>query len=232
MRHIRPVPLRPFSARRSVAHNLDRAGTFGPCGFPFVRPPPLRCGMRGLVSCLLISTTLMGFCPSQYCSRHPAPNGFPSDLAHLPLAVHSPRLIFVEGKTAVSCYVAPVRRHSDLPGNTLKPGSWAFSARRVIGKDSCTRLILLMTVRAAATVKAPSADPAMGLASCRVCGHRLGCIATLKIGDHQPRDPASGPYPFLALRRVWKCPGQRSPGYPHKPPGLQRFDESDAWPAR
>jgi len=59
-------------------------------------------GMRGLVECLLIPTTLMGFHPSQSCSRRPAPHGFPSELTHLPLDLHSPRLIFVEGNIAVS----------------------------------------------------------------------------------------------------------------------------------
>jgi len=74
----------------------------GPCGFTFARLPAMFPGMRDLVGCLLIPTTLMGFYPSQYCSRHPAPDSFPSDLTHLPLDLYSPRLIFVEGSIAVS----------------------------------------------------------------------------------------------------------------------------------
>jgi len=94
------VPLQPFSSRASVDYEVDSSRRW------FLRflcyPPTGSPVLRNLVGCLLIPTTLMGFYPSQFCSRHPASDGFPSDLTHLPLDLYSPRLIFVEGNIAVS----------------------------------------------------------------------------------------------------------------------------------
>jgi hypothetical protein len=91
-----------------------------------------------------------------------------------------------------------------------------------------------MTVRIAAVSEPPSIDPAMGFASFRVCGHHLWmhCYRLEPDSIISPRLTASGPYPFMDLRRLEKCPDQRSSGFFHKSPNLQRFNETNAWPAR
>lgn len=96
------VPLQPFSSRASVDHEVDSSRRWFMRFLVLLAHRLIYPGMRDIVGCLLIPTTLMGFYPSQYCSRHPAPHGFPSDLTHMPLDLYSPRLIFVEGNIAVS----------------------------------------------------------------------------------------------------------------------------------
>jgi len=177
------------------------------------------------------SAALMGFCPSQVCSRigwvcisaHPGPPAV--------RAARPPRLIFVG-------VITPARWHL----HRTRKGEWVWGLRRsTSGLRSRLR-------SAPAVIVATGRDPALGFASCRVRGHaiRASARARPRLADHQPpaladhfgksSQSAHGLWAILpgSSARRWLPPFCAKPvtALTATSPALQRVEGTDAWLVR
>lgn len=211
------VPRSRLSRFDVPCHNINQPASTvpGKLSLRFYLSPSGQSGLYGPAGSCHIPATLMGFCPSQYCSCRQiavvSSGLYPHAVNYL-----TPSINFRRG----------VDRHVLLTPQLVARRSTTARFVRLLG-------LTLPTVRTEVECSPPSADPALDLASFRVCG----CIGSHVLSGLFPitnrQSPGSRFRPqsahgFTAGRPDVLLAQSAIPDSPSPPPTLQRFDETDA----